>query len=198
MKLNQECLLPNLNIFQSTLMELIREGVLIISHKLQPTYLNLKANEICQKLWNGGSHYSAQLPPILSHISHQLIRNANPEATSFVMDYQIDGKQTIRIRASHLTQALDQEFIVSSQEQKYILVFLEDRNVTLEEELQIEQEKYGFTEREIQILNLLSQAYTYQEIAKTLQISLNTVKFHAKNIYAKKRSCLEQEKKMYS
>lgn len=194
MKPNQEGLLPNFKAFQSILMELIREGVLIISHRLQPTYLNSKAKEICQKLWNVGSYYSAQLPPILSDISHQLFRDTNPEATSFVMDYQIDGKQTIRIRACRVAQVLDQELVVPSQEQKYILILLEDRNATLEEELQVEQKKYGFTEREVQILNLLSQTCTYQEIAKTLQISLNTVKFHVKNIYSKKRGYLQQEK----
>lgn len=188
---SREYLLPNFNTFQGTLMELIREGVLLISHKLQPIYLNLKAREICQKLWNGGSYHSEQLPTILSHISHQLFRNTSHEDISFVTDYRISGKQTIRIRACHLNQALNQEFVMPSQECQYILVFLEDRNATLEEELRIKQKKYELTEREAQILHLLLQEYTYQEIADTLQISLNTVKFHVKKIYSKKRSSLE-------
>lgn len=195
MKLDREFLLSNLNTFQDILIKLIsREGVLIISRKLQPTYLNLKAREICQQLWNGSSYYSDRLPPILSHLSHQLFKNSNPEDIFFVTDYQIGEDRTIRIRACHLTLGLEREFSVPSQEGSCILFFLEDRNATLEEELRIEQKKYNLTERETQILSLLSQAYTYQEIAKMLQISLNTVKFHAKKIYCKKRSCLEQEK----
>ncbi len=41
---------------------------------------------------------------------------------------------------------------------------------------------------------LLRQEYTYQEIARVLQISLNTVKTHVKNVYAKRRSFHGQEK----
>jgi hypothetical protein len=190
MKLQQQ-LPPNFNTLQSKLMELIKEGVLIISHNLQPTYLNFKAEKICQMLWNENGYSSLQLPPIISHLSHQIFKNNASNNTSLVVDYQINETQTIRIRACSLSFALDEECIVDSQEREYILVFLEDRNATWEEELRTEQKKYAFTERETQILNLSSQAYSYQQIAQRLQISLNTVKFHFKNIYAKKRSCLE-------
>lgn len=190
---NQE--LPfNFNILQAKLIELIREGVLIISHNLQPIYLNRKAEKLCQQLWNRSSYYSSQLPPILSHISHQMFRNASDEGISFVIDFQINEKQAMRIRACRLTQALDKEFVIPSQDYQYILVFLEDRNDALEDEMRIEQQKYNFTERETEIFRFLSQAYTYQEIAQTLQVSLNTVKFHAKNIYSKKRGYLEKGK----
>ncbi|WP_160295958.1 helix-turn-helix transcriptional regulator [Aliterella atlantica] len=178
-------------------MELIREGLLIISPSLQPTYLNLKAKEICQMLWNRRNYSSSQLPPILSHLSHQLFKSNVSKDTLFMVDYQIDEKQTIRIRACPLNCALEQENIVVSQNRECILFFLEDRNATWEEELRTEQKKYAFTERETQILNLSSQAYSYQQIAKTLQISLNTVKFHFKNIYAKKRTYLEPNKKYF-
>jgi LuxR family maltose regulon positive regulatory protein len=41
------------------------------------------------------------------------------------------------------------------------------------------------SEREIAVLRLLSKSQTYQEIAQTLYVSLNTVKTHVKHIYAK-------------
>jgi DNA-binding CsgD family transcriptional regulator len=53
---------------------------------------------------------------------------------------------------------------------------------------------YDLTEREAEICLLLRKEYTYQEIAKVLQISLNTVKTHVKNIYAKRRSYQGEEK----
>lgn len=46
-------------------------------------------------------------------------------------------------------------------------------------------EKYGTTEREEEIIRLLVDGSSNQEIAKKLFISVNTVKTHIKNIYAK-------------
>jgi DNA-directed RNA polymerase specialized sigma24 family protein len=82
-----------------------------------------------------------------------------------------------------------------NQERPYpwLLFFLEDQKAKLWEEVRIEQQKYSLTDRETEILQYLLQACTYQEIANLLQVSLNTVKFHAKNIYAKKRGYLESK-----
>jgi len=44
---------------------------------------------------------------------------------------------------------------------------------------------YGLSDREISVLNLLSDGYNYQEIAETLFISVDTVRHHIRNIYKK-------------
>lgn len=75
-------------------------------------------------LWNRRDYSSFQLPPILSHLSHQLFKSNVAKDTLFIVDYQIDEKQTIRIRACLLNCALEQEDIVTSQCQEYILFFL--------------------------------------------------------------------------
>jgi DNA-binding CsgD family transcriptional regulator len=185
-------LLLNLRKLQSTLIESIREGILLISDTLQPIYLNLKAREIYDQLWNS-SPQPTQLPPILSDISHQLFQGLSPKDELLIIDYQVSAEQTIRIRACILTHRLDSEGREPFYNRQHLLVFLEDRNVTLAEELKIDQKKYDLTERETQILRLLLQTYSYRDIAETLQISLNTVKFHVKNIHFKKRSYLEQD-----
>lgn len=46
-------------------------------------------------------------------------------------------------------------------------------------------EQYGLSEREADVVRLLARRYSNQEIANELFISLNTVKFHVKNIYMK-------------
>ena len=140
MKLYYDCLLPTLDTFHLTLMELVRDGVLIVSQKLEPIYLNLKARDICQQLWNS-SYSSTQLPPILSHISYQLLRNISAQTKPLIIDYQVGIGLTIRIRAFQFPNPQGQELSTPGSERHYILVFLEDRNVTLNEELKIEQRK---------------------------------------------------------
>jgi DNA-binding CsgD family transcriptional regulator len=196
MKTYYDNLLPILGAVHSKLIELVREGVLIVSQKLEPIYLNIKAREICQLLCDS-NHSSTQLPPILSHMSHQLLNNFSAETDPMIVDYQVCGEQIIRIRAYQLPYSPEQRIGVFDSDCHYILVFLEDRNVTLNEELKIEQKKYDLTERETQILHLLSQTYSYQEIASKLQISLNTVKFHVKNINSKRRSQPENERRYF-
>lgn len=171
---------------------------MVISHNLQPVYLNLKAQEICQQLWHGDRTNSCSA---ISDIYYRLCRNFSSEDKEFVMDYQISDEQTIRIRASYLTAELDDRLNLASNipvgtnqdNRPWLLLFLEDRAAILAEELRLEQKKYGLSDRETEILKLLSQAYSYQDIAQKLQISLNTVKFHVKNINGKKRIVLDPE-----
>ncbi|WP_176719890.1 LuxR C-terminal-related transcriptional regulator [Desulfuribacillus alkaliarsenatis] len=47
------------------------------------------------------------------------------------------------------------------------------------------KQDYKLTDREMEITELLVRGYTYKAIAKTLFISENTMKYHAKNIYQK-------------
>ena len=171
---------------------------MLISGNLQPVYLNQKAREICQQFWNGSRHTDS-LPLVISDIYHRLIRKRKLTSDNrmLVMDYQLAGEQTIRIRAYYLPLEVDYKFNVVSDRHPWLLIFLEDRREIMQEELWIEQKKYNLTDRETQVLNFLLQACTYQDIATSLQISLNTVKFHVKNIYFKKRNSVSQKEKMY-
>jgi DNA-binding CsgD family transcriptional regulator len=178
------------------LAESLREGLIVISRNMKPLYLNRQAKELCQILaapnrtWVG-------LPEVISEICHKLIRNGNSSAQSLVIECQAAGDQTIRLRACWVNSGANDEASVPLHGQ-YILVFLENRSQILQEELQFEQKKYQFTEREMEIWRLLRQDSSYQEIAEALHISLNTVKTHVKNIYAKKRWNQEREKMQVS
>lgn len=48
-----------------------------------------------------------------------------------------------------------------------------------------ETEDAAFTEREMEILNLVAKGFSFNEIAGLLDISINTVKTHVNRIYAK-------------
>ena len=41
------------------------------------------------------------------------------------------------------------------------------------------------SEREIEVLHLMAQGYKYQEIAERLVVSINTVRYHTRNVYGK-------------
>lgn len=60
-----------------------------------------------------------------------------------------------------------------------ITAFKEGKSITTD------TDNYGLSDREISVLNLLSDGYNYQEIAETLFIAVDTVRHHIRNIYKK-------------
>jgi DNA-binding CsgD family transcriptional regulator len=56
----------------------------------------------------------------------------------------------------------------------------------LQQDIQAEQKRFHLTNREAEVWLLLKREYSYQAIATTLHISLNTVKTHIRNIHAKR------------
>ena len=60
-----------------------------------------------------------------------------------------------------------------------ITAFKEGKSITRE------TQNFDLSEREISVLNLLSDGYHYQEIAETLFIAVDTVRHHIRNIYKK-------------
>lgn len=179
------------------LAESLREGVMIISRNVKPVYVNRQAKELCQVLSELDRAW-AGLPQVISEICHKLIKNGNYSDQPLVFECQTAGEKTIRVRASWLNATMGDEATATGRAPQYILVLLENRTEILLEELQFEQQKYQFTDREMEIWSLLRQDYSYQEIAEKLHISLNTVKTHVKNIYAKKRWNQGQEKTLVS
>ncbi|MFM7727186.1 MAG: response regulator [Flavobacteriales bacterium] len=59
-----------------------------------------------------------------------------------------------------------------------VLETFKDKNISIEK-------KYDLSARELEVLNLLTQGLSYKLIAAKCFISIDTVKFHAKNIYEK-------------
>ncbi|HEY9906561.1 MAG TPA: LuxR C-terminal-related transcriptional regulator [Thermosynechococcaceae cyanobacterium] len=182
----------NLDWLWSSLLESLPQGVMVLSRGLQPVYCNQKAKE-CLRLLAAGS---AELPTAISEVGHRLLRSGDKP---IVLEHQV-SRETLRVSARWLTAFQpSQECEARSAQLRddrpaYILIFLENCTKALHQEVQIEQQKFDLTERETEVWRLLRQEYSYQEIAKLLQISLNTVKTHVKNVYAKKRSCMGREK----
>ncbi len=177
----------------SSLVESMSEGVLVITRNLRPVYTNLKARNLCQQL-NQGEENDASLPAVITEICHRLIRAGLDDL--LVAEYQGNQGQRVRMRVRWLLTGATSSS--PTNQERCILVLLENCNEALMEDLWIDRQKYDLTDREAEIWMFLRQEYAYQEIADILQISLNTVKTHVKNVYAKRRSALGQRKIWYS
>lgn len=194
-----------LNLIQSSLLECLHQGVIVTSRSLKLLYRNAKAQLLCQQL--AGSEKPLELPMAVVEVCQRLLREQRLSDRPLVMECQTATRQTIRLSARWLALTIDRSHGVSNPAMQsdshaaeretqppYILIMLENCNELLQEELRIERKKYDLTEREAEVWMLLRQEYSYQDVARLLQISLNTVKTHVKNVYAKKRSCQGREK----
>jgi two-component system, NarL family, response regulator LiaR len=77
-------------------------------------------------------------------------------------------------------------------------VYVDTRTFTLNEE---ELNKLGISRRELEVLQLMSEGLSNQEIAQRLYVSLSTVKTHAKNLFEKlnverRTQAIDRAKKM--
>lgn len=189
----------SLNEIWRSLLESMPEGLIVMTRSLNPVYWNGQAKVLCRRLTDGEDWLPA-LPAVITEACHRLLRDRAAPKAAFLMDYRTRTGHVLRIRVRWLPipftpdRAMHCVSEENSSQECHILVSLEDCSGVLQRELQVDQQKYDLTDREAQIWMLLRQEYTYQEIARMLQISLNTVKTHIKNVYAKRRSCLEQDK----
>ena len=56
-----------------------------------------------------------------------------------------------------------------------------DRKQTFKSQMLVEP----LSEREIEVLHLMAEGYKYKEIAERLVVSINTVRYHTRNVYGK-------------
>ena len=68
---------------------------------------------------------------------------------------------------------------------KCILVTLDDLTQIANHRAVCDTYRYGLTNREAEVWELYLQGYSYRQVSKELDIALNTVKKHMKNIFSK-------------
>lgn len=156
------------------------DGIFILTIQGELVHANEGALHICQQLSGGIDKF--QVPDEIQRIcqslieSRQLFPDQNISIESEIETYK---SVKIRIRARWLQS--------NESNENYLLVTLEDRKQTNQSIAISEAIKYGLTERESQVWLLRRANYSYQEIAEELYITINTVKKHLKNIYAKQQ-----------
>ncbi|BAU12021.1 ATP-dependent transcriptional regulator [Leptolyngbya sp. NIES-3755] len=164
------------------LLEAMPLGVLVLASSLSMVYCNEKAKALCDRLRNEEN----ELPISICQLCQRLIQGESSEP--LIMEYQ-EQDLFFRLQARWMNIATPQPLL---------LVLIEDCHESMRNELAIEQDKYDLTDREAEIWFLLRQKYSYQDISALLNISMNTVKTHVKNIYAKRKSLANDRKIWYS
>lgn len=186
---------PELQQLWSRLLEILPQGVIVVARNLQPVYWNHKAKQLCQALGHEGLPENT-LPVPIAEACYSLLRDNRLVPSSLLIECHAATGQLLRIRTQVLEVAnvspTDLKVVSGAQVGQptptFIAVLIENCDEILQQEAWIQQQKYDLTDRETEIWMLLRQELTYQEIAQILQISLNTVKTHVKNVYAKRRS----------
>ncbi len=162
------------------------DGILILTIAGEILHINDCARRVCRQLLGDIGEANA-IPKEILHVCESLIdsREVFPKENIF-MEYQIQTDTvSLRIRARWL-QLNDNKY-------NYVLVTLEDCQQTNQSIAIADARKYGLTDREAEVWLLRRADLSYQQIADKLFITINTVKKHLKNIYAKQQGimCLQ-------
>lgn len=159
------------------------DGIFIVTTQGELVHANERARSICEEFNKGINQ--GRLPDEIQRVcqslseSRQLFPN---QKISIESEIKTESKAKIRVRARWLQ--------VDETNDDYVIVTLEDREQTNQSIAISEAKKYDLTERESQVWLLRRANYSYQEIAEELYITINTVKKHLKNIYAKQQGVI--------
>jgi DNA-binding CsgD family transcriptional regulator len=160
------------------------DGILILSAQHELLHANECARRICRKLIPG-INYTNTVPEEIWSVCKSLIesRKLFPEQKIFIeSEIETDKSVKLRLRVRWLH--------LGGSNSSVLLVTLEDCNQSSQNIAIADAKKYGLTDREAEVWLLRRANFSYKEIADKLFITINTVKKHLKNIYAKQQDML--------
>lgn len=168
----------------SAVLEGFVDGILVLAEDGTCVHSNQRGRALCRDLSDNGSPSS--LPACLTTMGKHLLesRELYPE-TLLVLTQEFTSQAGHQIRAR--IQWLD----FPAMSNPYLLVSLENKTRSAHASALLEAIQYNLTPRERAVWVLRRANRTYDEIAKELYITVNTVKRHLKSIYAKRKEVSE-------
>lgn len=176
------------NLLFSKFFEQLIDGILILSEQGELIEANVSAARFCQKLVQDCSLSNLELPEICTSCQ-SLIKNCFPvlpRKNAINSQISVYKWGNFRFRTQWLRLEETSSF--------YQIIIIEDCDQSLQNLVNTQVEQNGLTPREAEVWLLSRSDYTYQEIARQLYITQNTVKKHMKNIYAKLRANKSDDK----
>jgi len=160
------------------------DGVLVLDHEGSIVFSNNYANQICQRILEE----TPATAPAANEIwqLYQLLKQAKEGAIAPQRLALMEGEfyagpgNDIRVRIQ--TVELEQT------DGLCFLIVLEDRQETVRRAAIAEIRKFKLTPREAEVWVWRRMGMTYNEIADKLFVTIDTVKKHLKNIYAKREA----------
>lgn len=152
---------------QTKVLDAVDVGMVCYSSSRQVSFYNQTAMEFLMQVFP-----ESDIQQVFPRIFDRMIRTG----------LRLQGLATgYRMELYGHTLVLEQTAEQDSAEQSFLLTIMPTRlDIKNDEITQIH-----LSEREIQICKLFLQGLSYQQVANTLFISLNTVRSHVKNIYEK-------------
>ena len=167
--------------------ESLIDGILILTEQGELVQANDYARQMCRQLVKDQSQPDL-IPDEIRQACQALIESQSLYPNRLViMESEITPSQStpLRIRVQWLK--------LTTGSSPYLLVILEDRAQSIQNLAIAEVDHYGLTPREAEVWLLRRLNYSCKDIADELYISLNTVKKHLKNIYAKRQMVLDMK-----
>ena len=163
-----------------TVIESLTDGVLILTKGGAQVYANHGARQLCAQL-NASKAQPNGIPKAIEQVCQTLVRSrGTARHQAVIVEAEIKARDASRL----WVQA---SWLESQGSAPYVLVMLKDCQQSLQNLAITEAAHYQLTPREAQIWLLRRIGSTYQEIAKQLYISRETVKKHLQSIYGKQR-----------
>ncbi len=171
--------IPQVHLLQAAIENFV-DGILILTTESELLHANEYAREMCRQLVPN-SELEDRIPVEIWRVCESLIESRELFSNErIIMEFEVEKSKEVklRIRAQWLQQDGNGDNLI---------VTLEDCNESSQNIAIADAKKYGLTEREAEVWLLRRANLTYKEIAQQLYITINTVKKHLKNIYAKQQ-----------
>ncbi len=156
------------------------DGILILTTEGELFHANECAREICRQLVPN-SELEDKIPAEIWRVCESLIESRKLfDNERIFMEFELKKSKAVKLR-------IRAQWLQQNGNEDYLIVTLEDCNESSQNIAIADAKKYGLTEREAEVWLLRRANLTYKEIAQHLYITINTVKKHLKNIYAKQQ-----------
>lgn len=160
------------------------DGILLLTEDGTCVHSNQKGRAICLDL--GDRNGDNFLPIGIQVMGRHLV-----ESREFFPETLLELTQEFTSRSGQQIRARVKWLDLPITAQSYLLVSLENKTRSAQSTALIEAVQYNLTPRERAVWVLKRANRTYEEIAKELYITVNTVKRHMKSIYVKRKEVTE-------
>lgn len=173
------------------------DGLMILRVDQTCLHINRQGTELCRQLRNDCGYGSMaipagpkgfSLPEPIWRICDRLI-----ESRTLFPDQPLVIAESLTCNQGCSIRVRVQWIDLSGQPQGCLLVTLENETQAARISAMLEAHYFHLTERERDVWMLKRADYTYDEIAKELFITTNTVKRHVKSIYMKRKQAQDQD-----